>query len=277
MNVIRLASICLALTSAGIGACVTSGRFTAETPLGKLEYEFEGTDPHKKMDVSSESSALEGARICLEFKDENGKKTGNVETTIPAECVSIPTGSGEFDGGECGEPGEDGPGRGGTVRPVKTDWFFWGGPIGVPDPTAGTLVYHMTVFGNRLDQAKKTSRAALADARAGFQLRLPPSVEIFDMIATKVVGTDLLMTFADDDRWEDLRLDLNGQPGYRTLDDAVLVSKNGWHLACITIPLADLEYGIIPGMEYVNTYSVALDNAGTKETLVDGAWTVTSE
>lgn len=277
-----------------VSACASSGSFKVGWNGKYVEYEFNGEDPHKTMDVEG-SPEMQGATLCLTFKDADGNPTGTVQVTVPATNVPVPAGSEEFEGEVCEEDDDSDDSQGlagsGTVRrttpqpqgPRKArrvgSFLFLGGPVD-PDPTDGVLTYTIEIADTSRTRARSTLESILQVAEAGplgFGRPVPGIYTIHVLAHTQLIGTEMVFLHADESVFQRLDFGLNGVERHRTLADAVLSSNNGWHLAVLSVPIADFEYGVVPGATYRNDYSFDCKTRDGQDSYARGRWDYTFE
>jgi len=235
---------CVAPTEIGVTLPVPGG--------GSITGKFRGVDPNRILDLAAPEEEEE-ATTCyqLTFLDEDGEPVGSETTELPG-TVSVPEGTTDvqIEETDCEEERTDGD-RGtnaGKTRFLGRPWRFLGFPAD-PDIGAGTLLYSMTVRAPDVGSARAIRDRVLA---WGFAGPLPPGVEIYHYSQTRLEGTDVVFTAADDDAYESLVLALNANPAYATLADATLAQVNGWHLASLVVPQSAFDYDPTPGATWSN-------------------------
>lgn len=163
-------------------------------------------------------------------------------------------------------------GPAGRVQLVET-YHFFGMPLRI-QPGEVYLEYDLSIRAPTRVQACAIRDQILEQARlgsGGFQRPIPGIYTIRHLARGQLVGRDVFLTLFGTERIEELSLELNGIRGYRELEDALLVEAHGWFLAELAVAVSDLQWGIVPGVEYVNHYRLELTRGGQPESLA-GEW-----
>jgi len=194
---------------------------------------------------------------------------------VRGEIVDCPPGHGHRIHSTGDLPGQEREGLGGPSDGTQLleTYHFFGMPHRI-EPGEVYLEYDLAIRAPTRVRACAIRDQILAQARlgvSGFQRPIPGLYTIRHLVRAQLVGRDVFLTLFGTERIEELNLDLNDVRGYRGLQDALLLERNGWFLAGLAIGLSDLEWGILPGVEYVNHYRVELTRGGQAESLA-GEW-----
>ena len=230
---------------------------------------------------------------CLTFTDSNGDPVGDPQNvSIPAGgsiTGPLPDGATGFEISDepCDDPepepeptklGSRNQALGATQRggvqqqvqvvgirpkPKKTMYTYYGGPV-VVDPFEDSRQYAITVFTSKKSAAEKI-RDHIRDF--GFSVPLPnlPSVsdiEVHHFLETHVDygGMVIRFTFANDDAFASLAVDVNGVANVLTLPQATTVTTaNGWDAVQLALPFDDrsVNYDPTPGAQWQNAWSAS--------------------
>jgi hypothetical protein len=264
----KLSMLTSVLLFAGwLGSCssapITHGTGKIEVAgITKMEWEMEGRDPGRTLDITSESSDLLGRTVCVQFTQEGRPLGAPAQLTIPCWDVPLPAGADRADVGE-GDCGGKGGGRFGLpvpgidrLRPVSR-WEFFGMPVGAEgsDYRRPQLTYSVEI-GARCKSEAGRIRDRLVER--GFEERVPQGTEVrqWSYFWIDLANREVVIELGETDPFEAIALDINRTP-FATLDDAVVTQRNGWTIARFAIPLHDPIFngGLAPG-EYVNSYKV---------------------
>jgi len=183
------------------------------------------------------------------FLDAKGNPVGTPQTVRIPGTGDVPSDATDFrlERVDCEEEEED-AGDGILAPGIAPGWVFAGGPI-EPGASSSTRAYSMTVAHVDRERAQEIRDEVLA---GGLALPIPPNVRIHHHSTSELVGTDLVLTLADDESFESLTLAVNGNPAYATLDDALLFTRRNWSVAVLRVPQDDLDYDPAPGAEWSN-------------------------
>ncbi len=154
---------------------------------------------------------------------------------------------------------------------------FFGFPLEI-DPGEGYVEYELEIRAKSRHRARLIRDRILEQAHSGltgFQERIPGVYVIHHLIHAQLVGRNVLFTLFDTKAFEQFDLTVNDMAGYRDIDDVFLVQRHGWHMAGVAVGLADLDWGFLPGVEYGNSYELAVKNVGSNPEELAGEWVYT--
>ncbi len=165
----------------------------------------------------------------------------------------------------------------GQSRAHLEAYRFFGLPLEI-DPGEGYVEYDLEVRATSLHRAHLVRDRILEQVHlgpTGFRERIPGVYEVHHLLHGQLVGREVLFTLFDTHALEEFDLILNGVAGYRDIDDLAQLHRNDWHMASVGVDLADLDWGIIPGVEYTNQYQLEVKRVGSNPELLAGEWVYT--
>jgi len=263
-----IAGAVLAAILVAAGACTGTHHIEGEQTAGGghvISYDFRPSTGEAAVTGPS------GVQVCFDFFDADGKLVGTDSITLPG-IAHVPPGARAFAARKCAEEEEEEGGQrlasgGGAAAlaplpPSAPGRMAFGGPLAVE---AGRPARQYSLVVHDLDPVRARAKEERV-AELGPAARVPLGVEVLVWAEARVdlFAGRVELVLANPSPFANVELEVNGVPGFATLDDAGVTYSKGWNVLTFSFPIEDFHFGPLPGT-YTNSWSLDYEVEGRTE------------